>query len=28
MADSEMLHEQRYVSYLGMLESDELKENW
>ncbi len=28
MADSEMLHEQRYISYLGMLASDELKKNW
>jgi ribosome biogenesis GTPase len=28
MADSELLHEQRYISYLGMLASDELKKNW
>jgi len=28
MADSEMLHHYRYQSYLGMLESDELKKSW
>lgn len=28
MADTEFLHHYRYQSYLGMLESDELKKNW
>lgn len=28
MADSDMLHHYRYQSYLGMLESDELKKSW
>lgn len=28
MADTEMLHHYRYQSYLGMLESDEMKKNW
>lgn len=28
MPDSEMLHHYRYQSYLGMLESDELKKSW